>query len=394
MATEIPEELKDDGLLATRTGYVPDTPDQRDALYIDTLYKEIATTGVHLQAQHLQSASPGVYNQLNLGSCVANAVAMALRYGQHKTVGMTNDTTFNPSRLFIWYFAKFLAGEDAKRNDPTKPGGEEAAKFNAGSQIRNALKTVYRYGVCPEEKWPYPTTDVNLVGSTIPQQLPSDIAKPPSQELLELAKNYCNFKLRYYRIMTVAENTNEAQADSTKAPTATAPSKVEQIRSCLAEGYPVVFAIKVFQKQNPDTGAWQDSWNPTNWKNMNRASSSGSNEWFVKEAPADEDLGQWKSGHAMLIVGYHRDLRSGKDGKPGMFRIQNSWGDANLPYIWLPYSYFERGLVHDTWVIKIDGLLNAPDDKRDKWDAQNDEQKTEQQGEQKTEQQDEQKTEQ
>jgi C1A family cysteine protease len=76
-----------------------------------------------------------IENQLDVGSCVAQAVVGAIEY-------LRNRKKLEPvelSRLFVYYNARKLADRV----------GEE------GTQIHHALAAVMAYGVCEEAMWPY-----------------------------------------------------------------------------------------------------------------------------------------------------------------------------------------------------------------------------------------------
>src|SRR5690242_13868381 len=85
-----------------RYGWVPDLPDHRDHLY--------AAPIVHLQSLprsvDLTAACPPVYDQGQLGSCTANAIAGAIQFDRRKQ-GVSD---FTPSRLFIYYNERDLEG--------------------------------------------------------------------------------------------------------------------------------------------------------------------------------------------------------------------------------------------------------------------------------------------
>ena len=77
-----------------RYGWVPDLPDQRDHLYASPYRAGIALPS----SIDLRSVCPSVYDQGQLGSCTANAIAAALEFDQMK---QNLTLVFVPSRLFI-----------------------------------------------------------------------------------------------------------------------------------------------------------------------------------------------------------------------------------------------------------------------------------------------------
>jgi hypothetical protein len=76
-------------------GWVPDLPDHRDHLYA----AEPALLANLPASQDLRPECPPVYDQGELGSCTANAIAAAIQFDQMKQ----GVKVFMPSRLFIYY---------------------------------------------------------------------------------------------------------------------------------------------------------------------------------------------------------------------------------------------------------------------------------------------------
>jgi C1A family cysteine protease len=166
-----------------RYGWVRDLPDFRDRRYAAPRVEALPA------AVDLRAKCPPVYDQGELGSCTANAIAGALEF-LYAPEGIAD---FTPSRLFIYYNERVMEGD---------PGQD------AGAQIRDGIKCVAQQGVCREDPtWPY------------------DAARfadaPPSDAYAE-AKSH--LAIAYQSLSGLAE-----------------------LRGCLAEGFPVVFGFTVYE---------------------------------------------------------------------------------------------------------------------------------------------------
>lgn len=168
-----------------RYGWNPDRPDQRDhvfsAHWLDLLK---LPSSVDLRGQ-----CPEVYDQGDLGSCTANAIAGALEFDQLKQ----KEQPFTPARLFIYY------NERAK---------EHTVSSDAGAAIRDGIKSVNSQGACPESEWPY-----NIAQFTV---------KPSTQCYTDALLHR---SLSYQRV----------------------PQSLNQLKAVLAGGYPVVFGFTVYE---------------------------------------------------------------------------------------------------------------------------------------------------
>lgn len=110
-------------------GWLPDETDERDLVAKPDLSRIPSTID-------LRTHMPPIYDQGQLGSCTANAVAAALDYQRvHQA-----EPLINPSRLFIYY---------NERKD------QKTVKEDSGATIRESVKAVKSYGACPEKEWPY-----------------------------------------------------------------------------------------------------------------------------------------------------------------------------------------------------------------------------------------------
>src|SRR5579863_10061701 len=117
----------------SRFGWVPDLPDHRDFLFAaPTQVLRSIPASFDLRAQ----CPKEIYDQGQLGSCTANAIAAAIEFDQIKQ----GNKEFTPSRLFIYY---------------NERGIENRLFTDSGAQLRDGIKAVAKFGACPESEWPY-----------------------------------------------------------------------------------------------------------------------------------------------------------------------------------------------------------------------------------------------
>ncbi|HZT22613.1 MAG TPA: C1 family peptidase [Verrucomicrobiae bacterium] len=168
-----------------RFGWLPDLPDHRDFLYAAPVELAAAPPGrVDLRPQ-----CPPVYDQGQLGSCTANAIAGAIEFDRRKQ----KLADFMPSRLFIYYNERVM---------------EHTVDSDSGAQIRDGIKSVARQGDCPETEWPYVIAKFKT--------------KPPRS---------CYTDALRYRVVQYQRLTQS----------------LSQMKACLASGYPFVFGFTVYE---------------------------------------------------------------------------------------------------------------------------------------------------
>jgi C1A family cysteine protease len=111
-------------------GWRPDLPDNRD-LRADF-------NGVAAQTQmDLRRSLPAIYDQSQLGSCTANAIAKAWDYTRHHFGG---HAYLHPSRLFLYFGEREIEG---------------SIDQDAGAFGRDGFKVCEQDGLPPETMWPY-----------------------------------------------------------------------------------------------------------------------------------------------------------------------------------------------------------------------------------------------
>ena len=241
-------------------GWTPDRPDQRDQLYAT-----IAAPPKKLPSKvDLSAGCSSVEDQGQLGSCTANALVGNLEFLERKAGHTVNDL----SRLFIYYNERAMEG---------------TINEDAGAMIRDGVKSLAKLGVCCEKNWPY------AVGKFA--------AKPPAQCYKEASAHRAT---SYHRILTL-----------------------QQMRQCLAEGYPFVFGFTVYEGFESAAVA------KTGKLDMPKRS--------------EKSLG----GHAVCAVGY--------DDAAKRILVRNSWGtDWGMKgYFTMPYDYISStNLADDLWTIR------------------------------------------
>ena len=245
-------------------GWIPDQPDQRDHLYaVPPQYLTALPARTDLRAK-----CPPVYDQGQLGSCTANAIGGALEFDriQQKL------PPFVPSRLFIYYNERVIEG---------------TVRSDSGAQIRDGIKSVASQGACPETEWPYVISKFAV--------------KPPARAYKDAALD------RAVSYQSIVQDLN-------------------QMKGCLASGFPFVFGFTVYE-----------SFETTVVAKTGHAPMPG---W------AERPVG----GHAVMAVGY--------DDSSGWFIARNSWGPGwgMKGYFTLPYAYLiQPGLSSDFWTVRLVG---------------------------------------
>jgi len=170
-------------------GWVPDLPDHRDRLYTAPLGAPVALPKNVDLRPHCPKT---VYDQGQLGSCTANAIAGAFEFDFIKQ----KKTDFMPSRLFIYYNERAIEG---------------TINEDSGAAIRDGIKSVHKQGVCKESTWPYSDADPGPF-----QQ------KPPNTAYAEA---HDQRSLSYARI----------------------PRSLRSMKTRLASGFPFVFGFTVYE---------------------------------------------------------------------------------------------------------------------------------------------------
>jgi C1A family cysteine protease len=172
-------------------GWVPDLPDHRDRVFQAPARRRASLP----RRVDLRSGCPPVYDQGDLGSCTANAIAAALQFDFIKQ-GLAD--AFPPSRLFIYYNERVI---------------ENTVDEDSGAMIRDGIKSVSKEGAAHEELWPY--------------EIGKFKTKPTARAYSDALKHR---SVLYQRV----------------------PQLLPQLKGCLAEGYPFVFGFSVYESFESD----------------------------------------------------------------------------------------------------------------------------------------------
>jgi len=177
---------------------------------------------------------------------------------------------FVPSRLFIYYNERVIEGTEDQ---------------DAGAMIRDGIKSIAKQGVCPELEWPYLIRKFRT--------------KPETKCYRDALDNQA---LTYYRVTQT----------------------INQMKGCLAAGYPFVFGFSVYESFESSAVA------------------------RTGKAPMPKPRETLLGGHAVMAVGYSDAQKR--------FTVRNSWGTkwGMKGYFTLPYDYLlSSDLASDFWTIRL-----------------------------------------
>jgi C1A family cysteine protease len=253
---------KNAGRSSRAYGWRPDIPDYRDHLY----------GAVHRIARKLppkvdlRSYCSPIEDQGTLGSCTGNALAGALEYLERKNP--QPKPFVDLSRLFIYYNERVL---------------ENSVATDSGAAIRDGIKTLAKQGVCSEKSWPY---------------VISKFAVKPKASCYKEALDHQITE--YQRLSTL-----------------------DEMRDCLARGFPFVFGFSVYESFETQ-----------------KVAKTG-----IMPMPSKGE--RMVGGHAVCGVGYD-------DAKKTLI-VRNSWGKnwGMEGYFAMPYQYLTNSnLSDDFWTIR------------------------------------------
>ena len=233
----------------------------------------------------LRSLSSPIEEQYTMGSCVGNALASIMEFFYCYSTGAVKRF----SRLFIYYNARMLEDEYVRR---------DATENDSGADLQYAIISLMQFGCCEEMFWPFEEHLINI--------------RPNENAYIQASQ---------YRLHDFSRLTHN----------------IQQLRQCLAQGYPFVMAIRIY------------------------SSFASNHRGYIPLPKSKEKASQYR--HAVVCVGYIHSQR--------LFIIRNShgtqWGDRGYGY--LPYDYvMDEDLTKDLWALKsIDNIDRLPAQALTEW---------------------------
>lgn len=208
----------------------------------------------------LRSKCSKIEDQGDLGSCTAQALVANLEFLEKNKKDL--------SRLFVYYNERVIEGTVSE---------------DSGAELRDGIKTLSEKGVCSEWLWAY-------------------IIKKFSRK----PWFWCYWVSARHKISSYHK------IDS-----------LDDMKNCLADGYPFVFGFMVYESFESD-----------------KVAQTG----IMPMPKSDEQI---LGGHAVMAVGY--------DNSKKMILVRNSWGISwgLSGYFWMPYDYISnKSLCSDFWTIR------------------------------------------
>ena len=262
-------------MITRRFGWKPSLPELNRKKY--AVHREMGTKLVFPPKLDMRPAMPPIEDQGQLGTCVAHATCAALEYIELQDIKAGKGLIIFPgakfgeiSRLFLYYNSCAIDGDPGQDN---------------GTTITSMMKGIAKWGLCRETLWPY---NPLMVGK-----------QPPPKAYKEGVKHVV---LSSYAINNMV---------------------MDQLKQCLAVGFPFQFGVTIYASFMSDTCA-----------------KTGI---IPLPLPNEEPLG----GHALCCVGY--------DDSKNSFLVRNSWGPdwGEKGYCWMNYKYLTNpDLSGDFWTIR------------------------------------------
>ena len=203
-----------------------------------------------------------VEQQAESNSCCANAAAGAYEYLCKRVATANGDDVGDISRLFIYFVGR--------KNDMVRRGQGHLMVKDEGITLSGAANALETQGACLESTWTFDLDKVN--------------DRPPPEAFDEAS----NYKITEVKLI---------------------PIDLSTMKQCLAEGYPIVFGVKLTKAFFTAPGG------------------------IVRTPDPDDPQSAEHGRHAMLIVGYSDSNQT--------FIVRNSWGTnwGDSGYCYMPYDY-------------------------------------------------------
>jgi C1A family cysteine protease len=258
-------------------GWQPSAPDFRDyspnspevAALVERLRAGGGGRSAAAASVDLREYFVDVYDQRTLNTSTAHATAGLVEYFERRAHGHL----LRPSRLFLHQNALKLAGLSG----------------NCGVDLRTTLKAMVRFGLPPEQLWPYDA---------------SAMSKQPAPFLYSFTDPY---RAAVY-VRLDGHRTSPEQC-------------LQNVKAFLSAGFACAFGFSV---PNSLTDDGEITYRPT--------------------------FDSLYGGQALIAVGYDdRWLRSSR----GALLVRSSWGVqwGQKGYGWLPYAFVEEQLAIDFWTL-------------------------------------------
>jgi C1A family cysteine protease len=211
-------------------------------------------------AVDLQPKCPPVYDQGDLGSCTAHAGSGLAEFLMMKL----GYAPWTPARLALYYMTRVLVEQ-------------EPANEDTGCTLADTMTALDTLGVAHESLWWYNTAKFGV--------------RPSKGVFTDASKH------------VLSKGASVGQ-------------DLLSVRSCLAEGYPIIFGFTVYESFETNIG---------------------SNGIMPMPKPGEQVLG----GHAVMAVGYNDSTR--------YVKVRNSWGSGwgAQGYFWMPYDFITSNQYAD-----------------------------------------------